>query len=773
MTASRAQATCRFLRCCRTTPRRTARAPRSPRRVPAILAATLVVASAACRRAPVSTVYDLSADASLAQWISPGNVRATVSPATEIDYREPRVVGEQEHDGQAIGAALDVRVFLAFDETAPREAALCLESSPSASAVSVILNRTPLGTIPLKEGRHTYRLDLPAAAQHVGQNRLRLTFEPDPDVALPSGEPFQGVLVAPVADRTVAALVAAGRAPFVRGESGGLPTLDQWAPGTIRYALRLPDRAALQLAVRGLDPARKGARYRVSVQPQGNEEREILTGAVGGDAGTEERSVAVPGRAGDFVWLSLASEPGPDGLAGVQWVAPRVSGALESPLPPVGAGETSALRARLEGLGVVLIVLDAARARSFTTYGYERSTSLEIDRLAREGVVFEQAYTPATYTISAMSSLWTSLYHEQHHYGANFRGPMPGGHVTLAEVLEANGVKATGFLANPSAGRSFGLDRGFSEFHLIRGREGRSAARAEEMRGAVAPHFSHVPGRRFFTYVHFLEPHFPYNQPDRFVTLFGPDSPLTPQERHSTGWITNVNRQRRPFTEAEREHLVRLYDGSLAYVDREVGRLRRRLEDEGLLERVVLIVTADHGDELYERGQIGHGGRVYEETLHIPLVVRFPRGVGPAGLRVKEPTDLLDVAPTILDILGLRGAEGSGDFEGRSLLPMLYGEPGKPFIVGRTMHERPTYSFRDGPWKLIHSVRSGQVELYQLASDPGETRSLVAAEPVRAESYRQALYRWLRGLKKRRGTSTGALLSPEDEETLRALGYLN
>jgi arylsulfatase A-like enzyme len=730
----------------------------------------LALAPPACHRAPGTTVYDLAADAPLAQWIGPGDVRVTASPLMNIDYREPRVVGGRREGGRTIGSALDVGLFIAWTAPAPREVALRLEASPSAVSAEVTLNRTSLGTIPLREGRHTYRLGLPPAAQHVGVNRLRLTFEPGPGVDVPSGEPFHGALVAPVGHPAVERLVASDLAPFERGDGS---SLRQWAPGSLRYALRLPERAELHLGVRGLAGAAPGTRYEVTLERQGGAARDILTGTLPGEAGASERVVSLHGNAGDFAWLTLRAEPGPDGLARVEWTAPRVSGGGAPPGPPVGVEEAKALRARLQGSSVILIVLDAARAREFSTYGYKRPTTLEIDRLAREGVVFEQAHTPATYTISAMSSVWTSLYHEQHHYGVNFRGPMPGGHPTLAEILEACGVKAAGFIANPSAGHSFGLDRGFSEFQLVRPREGRSAARGGEMVAAVAPHLDELTRRRSFIYVHFLEPHFPYNQPDRFVTMFGPDTPLTPEERHSTGWITDVNRGRRPFTPAERSHLVRLYDGNLAYVDREVGRLRRILEDKGLLDRVVLIVTADHGDELFERGQIGHGGRVYEEALHIPLIMRFPKGVGPAGVRVKALTDLLDVAPTVLDIMGLAGAKGSEEFEGRSLLPVLFGQAGKSVIVGRTMQERPSYSFRDGPWKLIYSVRSGQVELYDLPDDPGETRSLATAQPVRAEFYRETLCRWLRGLKKRRGVSTGVLLSPEDEETLRALGYLN
>jgi arylsulfatase A-like enzyme len=577
--------------------------------------------------------------------------------------------------------------------------------------------------------------------------------------------------MAPAGDRTVESLVSADLPPVEASGSGDEARLVQWAPVSLRYALSLPEGARLRVGVAAAAGAADGARYAVKFQLEGEPERRLLDEGVPEKGAAREHTVILPGRAGEVAWLSLEAEAGPDGRAGIEWHAPRVTGVAPVPAAPVGLDEAAALRERLEGASVVLVLLDAARARELSTYGYERSTTLEIDRIAREGVVFDQAYTPATYTISAVSALWTSLHHDQHHHGVNFRGPLPRTHTTLAEILERGGIHTTGLVANPSAGAAFGLDRGFGEFLEVGGLEGRTGPRAERLAAAFEPQLDRVAGGRFFSYIHFLEPHFPYDQPEPFVTLFGPDAPLTPEERRHTRWITAVNQRRRPFTAEEGAHLVRLYDGNLAYVDREIGRLRRRLEDRGLLDRVVLVITADHGDELFERGVIGHGATVNQEVLRIPLIIRFPGGRGPAGLRVETPVDLIDVAPTILDIFGLAGAEGSEAFEGRSLLPLLFGGEGRPALVGRSMHERPSYSYRAGPDKLIHSVRTGRTNLYRIPDDPDETADLSAAEPIRTEMLRQALYRLLRGLKRRRG-DRGEALSPRTEEALRALGYL-
>ena len=188
-----------------------------------------------------------------------------------------------------------------------------------------------------------------------------------------------------------------------------------------------------------------------------------------------------------------------------------------------------------------------------------------------------------------------------------------------------------------------------------------------------------------------------------------------------------MNQGRRPFSEAEREHLVRLYDGNLAFADQEVGALRRALEAEGLWEKTVVIVAADHGEELFERGWIGHNVHLYEPSVHVPLIVRFPKGTGPAGVRVAALADLLDLAPTIADVFGVRGKGGSDrEFQGRSLLPVIAGAPGKPAVLSRTVWDRPRYALRDERFKFLYDTQTGEEWLYDLAADPGETRDLAA-----------------------------------------------
>jgi arylsulfatase A-like enzyme len=223
----------------------------------------------------------------------------------------------------------------------------------------------------------------------------------------------------------------------------------------------------------------------------------------------------------------------------------------------------------------------------------------------------------------------------------------------------------------------------------------------------------------------------------------------------------------------EQAHLVRLYDGNLAFADQELGALRKSLQELGLLERTVVIVAADHGEQLYEHGWIGHNTQLFDDSMHVPLIVRFPAGAGPSGVKVDGFVDLLDMAPTIADVFGVLGKGGSDrEFRGRSLLPVIAGAPGKPAVLSRTVWDRPRYALRDARFKFVFDTRSGEEQLFDLERDPGETRSEAAAQPVRAAYYRQALYEWMARLKSRGEGEAGAALTREQRDNLCALGYI-
>jgi arylsulfatase A-like enzyme len=768
-------------------------------RAPALaLAAAGALAAVGCPGTPKSVVYDLAARVPVAETWAGADVLRFGTPAAE-----PRLVDGFHREAAGASAepflwsGQEAEVAFEWPGAEPRVAVVDLAPYRGAGPQSaeVRLNGAPVESFRLNDERHRYRIGLPASAQKPGDNRLAFRFAA---AAAPSdADPksldrrklaaaFYSIVSGPASDPSIEDLLARDAPrPFAVGEEKAVPTLTLLGPAVVRYALRLPAAAELRFTPE-LDAGARAAAAKASLRvlyesEEGGGERELWSQVLDARAKAPgEQIVRLPGREGEIVRIGLAvgaAGPSPR-FAWGRFVAPRVLGRgaavdLASPAPPSEADDrrADALRKSLSSANVLLIVLDAGRARSLGAYGYSRDTSPNIDRIAREGVVFERVSTPAVYTLGAMSSVWTSQYPDRHHSEVSFSARLPKDRLTLAELLSAQGVHTGGFVANAVAGRMFGFDRGFVDFDEVFSRLGSSGS---VFRRAVPPWLEKNRERRFFAYVHFREPHFPYDPEPPFDTKFGPDGPIAKADRRNETFFKDVSQGRRPFSAAERDHLVRLFDGNIAFADQEIGALREAMEKEGLWEKTVVIVAADHGEELLEHGWIGHNVHLFEESVHVPLVVRFPKGTGPAGLRVSGLADLLDVAPTIADVFGVRGKGGADEaFQGRSLLPMVGGAPGKPAVLSRTIWDRPRYALRDERYKYFYDTRSGEEALYDLTADPGETRSLAAQQPLRAAYYRQALHHWTLDLARRQHAATEeAQVSPEQCENLKALGYV-
>ncbi len=750
-----------------------------------------------CPGGPKDVVYDLARRAPTGERWSAPEVLLFGTPAAEPFvpagfYRDAGTGGEPFLWGRG-----EAEVALRFDLVSPRAAVVDLAPYQGVrdQAAEVLLNGARVGGFRLADPRSRYRFSLPAAAQRAGENRLRFVFR---DTAAPAdvepGSLDRRQLAAAFYSLTVGAetdgglddlLLRDAPRPFAVTQADGVPSLSLIGPALVRFALHVPPAAELHftpelpLAARASAGA---ASFRVTFESaaQPGVERELWSRVLrANDPSPGEVSVPLPGPAGELARVSLLVGPVSGGrFAWGAWRAPRVLGrGGMDPLQPrvltaAEDGRAADLRRRLRAANVLLVILDAARAREFGAYGYGRATTPEIDRIAAEGVVFENAYTPAVYTLGAMASVWTSQHPDRHHGDVSFSSPLPKGRLTLAQLLSGEGVYTAGFVATAVAGGFNRLDRGFQEFHEVWREVG---SRADVFRQVIPPWLARNRERRFFAYIHVREPHFPYDPQAPFDTRFGPDGPIPKAARGDMDFFKDVNQGRRPFSPEEREHLVRLYDGNLAYADQEVGALRRALETAGLWDRTVLIVAADHGEGLLEHGWIGHNVEVFEPSAHVPLVVRFPAGAGPRGTRVKELVDLLDLAPTIADVFGARGKGGSDrEFQGRSLLPVALGAAGKPVVLSRTVWDRPRYALRDARWTYTYETATGLERLYDTAADPAETADVASRERLRAEYYRETLHEWTRSMFRSATPTAEAAeaMTREQCENLKSLGYL-
>lgn len=353
---------------------------------------------------------------------------------------------------------------------------------------------------------------------------------------------------------------------------------------------------------------------------------------------------------------------------------------------------------------VVVVVIDTLRRDHLATYGYERQTAPFLDRLAREGAVFD-GLSPTSWTKPATASLLTGL-HPLRHQAVGRLDSVPEPVVTLAERLREEGYRTLGISANGWISRFFGFDQGFDELAVVD-----DLWYAEEVNRRLQPRLDRLRPP-FFLYVHYVDPHAPYEP--RTAWDGGALSDPTPVAMEALDAFSI--RQRPP----ELMTRVRdLYDGEIRGADRGLEELVRELERRGLMKNTLLVVTSDHGEEMEDHGRMSHGLSLYEEVVRVPLVFHAPHRI-PAGRH--GIASLMDVVPTLMDFLGLEAKEESLD--GVSQAASLQGRTeiaaSRPFLFHLDHIDGTGLALTRGRDKLVLGRRPYHKELFDLEADPGE-----------------------------------------------------
>jgi arylsulfatase A-like enzyme/Tfp pilus assembly protein PilF len=404
---------------------------------------------------------------------------------------------------------------------------------------------------------------------------------------------------------------------------------------------------------------------------------------------------------------------------------------------------------------VLLVTFDTTRADRIGCYGNQRISTPTLDGLAADGVRFANAFSAVPITAPSHTTILTGRYPMAHGVRDNGLFVLAEEQTTLAEILHAAGY-ATGAAvgAYPVTAR-FGLDQGFDLFddHLSgifedylgnRGPKERlyfDERRAAQVDEAIIPWLSEHHEGPFFAWVHYFDPHQPFEPPSPYDQLYADD----------------------------------LYNGEIAYADSRLGFLLAHLEKLGALDHTLVVMTADHGEGRGDHNELTHALLAYNSTLHVPLIIRPPAGAAPAGEVVDRHVGTVDVLPTVLELLGIEPPEG---LQGRSLVP-LWGEeagrPGRPPVLyAENLSPRLTHGWGelrvlfDGPLKYIHGPRP---ELYDLSADPDELHDLSAERSEDSERMRRNLQIFID-----RHTVAGATsaqdLDAEVRARLESLGYL-
>lgn len=446
---------------------------------------------------------------------------------------------------------------------------------------------------------------------------------------------------------------------------------------------------------------------------------------------------------------------------------------------------------------VIIYVMDTLRPDRLSAYGYEQPTAPHIEALAAESVLFTHAYAAAGWTLPSVTSMVTSTWPCEHGMVRSYK-KLSAKLITLAEDLQTLGYQTYTTYNNPWVGPPTGLTRGY-DMEVPRGKE-QDNATAEVRRFLDQKR----PGP-FLLSVHTMEAHHPYYTPMKFVLPFGHvsvddrelfrnlyggyrtlkffdtehDQPLGTLDQTSS--LTSLQDQLSALQGPVRQ----LYDASIRYADSNLQETIDDLKRRGLWDRSLFILLSDHGEAFGEHGEWFHDQSVYEELTHVMLLIKLPRGEA-AGTRISGRVSLVDLKPTILELLGHQ--ERCATCRGKSFLSVIRGQD-RPLElptdtaavrINDTAYYRPAerargnlnVAVRQSRWKAIWNSDLGTTELYDLATDPGELRDLNTKEPALAQELRDTAVRWYEQCQARAAPVTAVLPDPRVKAQLKSLGYL-
>jgi arylsulfatase A-like enzyme len=478
---------------------------------------------------------------------------------------------------------------------------------------------------------------------------------------------------------------------------------------------------------------------------------------------------------------------------------------------------------------IVLLILDTARAHSFSCYGYARETTPNIDKIAQESVLFENAISTSPWTLPAHASIFTGMFpsrhkcHEKHKF---LNRNLP----TLPDTLKNIGYRTIGISNNSWVSRNFGFDRGFDSFiklwqiiqyetdladasargidkykralslldkgnpfiNFANGIYGKyfwrrydyGARRINKIVGKLLHDELARSGKPFFIFINYLDPHLIYKAPEPFFGMFlarniSKKNALSINQ-DAWGYMGGII----PMTEADFEVLRALYDAELFYLDYRIGEVYEFLKEKNLLDNTLLIISSDHGESIGEHNLMDHQYCLYDTLLKVPLIIRFP-GVFEGRKRISNVVQTTDIFPTIMEILNFKDQNPLEGVQGESLLKngnsrfaiseYIAPQPSIEAIRRRypkgdfSKYDRSLTSIRSYNWKLI-VPSDGKDELYNILEDPVETKNLMSIHNDIYKNMHSKIDSWIRD-NREDVEDEGTHVSAEIKKRLEALGY--
>jgi arylsulfatase A-like enzyme len=558
------------------------------------------------------------------------------------------------------------------------------------------------------------------------------------------------------------------------------------APSSLAFEVPVPPNGRLHFGM-GVMVTSSPVTFRVLEQKSS---KELYSKTVSNTEAWVDGEVDLSRYSGKNLKLALRTDASKEDAVGF-WANPLVTTVAQKPRP-----------------NVLVYMIDTLRADHTSLYGYRRDTTPFLKKLGGGGVVFDDCQAQATWTKPSAASLMTSLYSYTH---GIFHGSdtIPKGAATLAEQFRRAGYVTAGITASPWTGKISGLERGFDyemEFPVVQRYRTDAADRGTDSAALNKVLFQWLDrhyDEPFLLYAHATDPHAPYRPPAAFERIFA-NPAETPEfnrdyeslrDRSQYGGGTVISR------EVCREHgidpdtfiqrAIDRYDGEILHNDKSLELLVGKLRHLGILDNTLIIVVSDHGEEFWEHGWTAHGQSLYQELAHSVFLMWNPKLIA-TPRRVTEPVQLIDVMPTVLDLLELRAPD---TVEGQSLVPLAKGRPFRrrtPVMTSRLANPQAkpgglvpenritTFAVIDANWKLIYrekgkDVGLNRVELYDRRTDRGETKNVADSHSDEVEQMMTELGKWLDAQKQVRmvlGKGTRSILDQRTLDELRSLGYI-
>ncbi|MCB9615058.1 MAG: sulfatase [Sandaracinus sp.] len=711
--------------------------------------------------------YDLHAQAHLAEVEHQGLFVDFGTPAqakyTVGDWNSGWGSRGSEGDLTFANVGRRARLYVHLDE--PTNLQVKLHLRPKGTrAVTPYVNNTQHQSIFFEgESWQDVTFSIPATDTRRGENYILLTFGgvtnvggEEVSVQLASARFVPGDSipdVEPPSWGTYAANVSLGGA--------SKPAVVYATPHAFTWYAEIPEGG--KLAFGAGQEGQAGGTGRVYVTAEGGERQKVWEGAL--TNAWSGQTVDLSSYAGKIVQIRFEAEGGQGRAA---WAEPRIM-RRRAEVADVG-----------QARNVVVVLVDTLRASKLKTWNPQsRVRTPAVDALASEGVVFERGNSTENWTKPAVAAVLTGL-HPMDHGARTQSAVLSDRALMVSEHFKSNGFKTAMLCANGYVSDRFGFDQGWDRYvNYIRENQNSDSSNVFEQAGAWV---TENKDDRFFLYVHTIDPHVPYDPGDEFLSMYDSRSdyegPVRPRMTGELLVQAKANPPQVTFNASDMRRLEALHDGEISQHDHHFARFIQTLKDQGLYENTAIVFVADHGEEFREHGSFGHGHSVYEELLHVPLIVRAP---GVSARRVSTRVSTIDVPATIVELAGLPAMPNTFS---RSLVPLMAGgtRSGPEVAMAEFLDERRV--IYAGQYKFF--VRGNlTASMFDLGTDPGEQNQLeVSAHPIAARYLRTLQGQFLGASNRSQWLSAEQAgsarldagevqMDGELQQQLRELGYLN